>query len=83
MQNNSPYRGVLLYHGLGVGKTCSSIIIAEKLKTKRNVVVMLPASLKNNFITDGLMFCGDSMYKTNPELYKEKYTFISRAYLLN
>ena len=77
MQNNSPYRGVLLYHGLGVGKTCSSIIIAEKLKTQRNVVVLLPASLKNNFITDGLMFCGDSMYKTNPELYKEKYTFIS------
>jgi superfamily II DNA or RNA helicase len=77
MQNNSPYRGILLYHGLGVGKTCSSIIIAEKLKTQRNVVVMLPASLKNNFITDGLMFCGDSKYKTNPELYKEKYTFIS------
>jgi len=77
MQNNSPYRGILLYHGLGVGKTCSSIIIAEKLKTQRNIVVMLPASLKNNFITDGLMFCGDSMYKTNPELYKEKYTFIS------
>ena len=23
------------------------------------------------------MFCGDPMYKTNPELYKEKYTFIS------
>jgi superfamily II DNA or RNA helicase len=77
MQNNSPYRGILLYHGLGVGKTCSSIIIAEKLKTQRNVVVMLPASLKNNFVTDGLMFCGDSKYKANPELYKEKYTFIS------
>ncbi len=77
MQNNSPYRGILLYHGLGVGKTCSSIIIAENLKTQRNVVVMLPASLKNNFVTDGLMFCGDSKYKANPELYKEKYTFIS------
>ena len=77
MQNNSPYRGILLYHGLGVGKTCSSIIIAENLKTQRNVVVMLPASLKNNFVTDGLMFCGDSKYKENQELYKEKYTFIS------
>lgn len=77
MQNNSPYRGILLYHGLGVGKTCSSIIIAENLKTERNVVVLLPASLKNNFITKGLMFCGDRKYKENPELYKEKYTFIS------
>ena len=25
----SPYRGLLLYHGLGVGKTCGSIAIAE------------------------------------------------------
>lgn len=77
MQNNSPYRGILLYHGLGVGKTCSAITIAENLKTERNVVVLLPASLKNNFITKGLLFCGDRRYRENPELYKEKYTFIS------
>ena len=77
MQNNSPYRGILLYHGLGSGKTCSAITISENLKTERNVVVMLPASLRTNFIEDGLMFCGDSKYKNNPELYKEKYSFIS------
>ena len=29
----SPYRGLLLFHGLGSGKTCSSIAIAEGLKT--------------------------------------------------
>ena len=29
----TPYRGLLLYHGLGSGKTCSSISIAEGLKT--------------------------------------------------
>ena len=28
----TPYRGLLLYHGLGSGKTCSSITIAEGLK---------------------------------------------------
>ena len=50
MQNNSPYRGLLLYHGLGSGKTCSAIEIAENLKTERNIVVLLPASLKTNFI---------------------------------
>jgi len=77
MQNNSPYRGILLYHGLGSGKTCSAIEIAENLKTERNIVVMLPASLRTNFIEDGLMFCGDSKYKENPSLYKEKYSFIS------
>ena len=70
MQNNSPYRGIMLYHGLGSGKTCSAIEISENLKTERNVVVMLPASLKTNFITDGLMFCG------SPD-YSDKYSFIS------
>ena len=29
IQIDSPYRGILLYHGLGVGKTCASIAIAE------------------------------------------------------
>ena len=28
----TPYRGLLLYHGLGSGKTCSSIAISEVLK---------------------------------------------------
>ena len=77
MQNSSPYRGVLLYHGLGSGKTCTAISISENLKTERNIVVMLPASLKNNFIQDGLLFCGDPLYKSNPNLYKEKYSFVS------
>ncbi len=77
MQNNSPYRGVLLYHYLGTGKTCTAITIAENLKTERNIVVMLPASLRTNFIIDGLMFCGSNEYKNNPLLYKEKYSFIS------
>ena len=77
MQNNSPYRGVLLYHGLGAGKTCTAIEIAENLKTERNIVVMLPASLRTNFIMDGLMFCGDSKYKNNMDAYKEKYSFVS------
>ena len=25
----SPYRGLLIYHGLGTGKTCTSIAVAE------------------------------------------------------
>ena len=77
MQNNSPYRGVLLYHYLGTGKTCTAITIAENLKTERNIVVMLPASLRTNFIIDGLMFCGSNEYKNAPLSYKEKYSFIS------
>ena len=41
----TPYRGLLLYHGLGSGKTCSSIAIAEGIKSSRTVMVMTPASL--------------------------------------
>jgi superfamily II DNA or RNA helicase len=77
MQNNSPYRGVLLYHSLGSGKTCTAITIAENLKTERNIVVMLPASLRTNFIEDGLLFCGDEKYKLNSSNYRDKYSFIS------
>ena len=58
----SPYRGLLLYHGLGSGKTCSSIAIAEGLKTSKRIVVMTPASLRSNYIKE-LKFCGDFIYK--------------------
>ena len=60
----TPYRGLLLYHGLGSGKTCSAIAIAEGLKTSKNVIVMTPASLRRNFIEE-LKKCGDSLYKKN------------------
>ncbi len=33
MASNTPYNGVLIFHGLGVGKTCAAIAIAETLKT--------------------------------------------------
>ena len=60
----TPYRGLLLYHGLGSGKTCSSIAIAEGLKSTRRVIVMTPASLRMNYIQE-LKKCGDSLYKLN------------------
>lgn len=58
----TPYRGVLLYHGLGSGKTCSSIGIAEGLKHNMPVIIMTPASLRANYIEE-LKKCGDVMYK--------------------
>jgi hypothetical protein len=60
----TPYRGLLLYHGLGSGKTCSSIAIAEGMKTNKQVVVMTPASLRMNYLQE-LKNCGDTMYKKN------------------
>jgi hypothetical protein len=45
----TPYRGLLLYHGLGSGKTCSSIAIAEGMKSSKEIIVMTPASLRMNY----------------------------------
>lgn len=58
----TPYRGLLLNHGLGSGKTCSSIAIAEGMKDSKNVIVMTPASLRANYIGE-LKKCGDLLYK--------------------
>jgi hypothetical protein len=60
----SPYRGLLLYHGLGSGKTCSSIAIAEGLKNAKPIIVLTPASLQVNY-REELKKCGDELYKKN------------------
>ncbi len=41
---------MLIYHGIGVGKTCASIRIAEtimEINRKMKILVILPARLKN------------------------------------
>jgi hypothetical protein len=60
----SPYRGLLIYHGLGSGKTCTSIAVAEGMKSKKQIVIMTPASLKSNFFSE-LKKCGDDIYRKN------------------
>jgi len=60
----TPYRGLLLYHGLGSGKTCTSIAIAEGMKSDKRICIMTPASLKMNFFSE-LKKCGDDLYKKN------------------
>lgn len=57
----TPYRGLLLYHGLGSGKTCSSIAVAESLLSTKKVYVMLPASLAENYKGE-IRKCGDPIY---------------------
>jgi len=58
----TPYRGLLLYHGLGSGKTCTSIAIAEGFKNSKKVIIMTPASLQKNYM-EQLKECGDYLYK--------------------
>ena len=51
LQRASPYRGILVYHGLGSGKTCTSIATAEALygAGNRKIFIMTPASLSGNY----------------------------------
>jgi hypothetical protein len=58
----TPYRGLLIYHGLGSGKTCSAIAVAESLLDTRKIFVMLPTSLEANFRGE-LRKCGDPFYQ--------------------
>ena len=64
MNSDSPYRGILVYHGLGSGKTCSAIAASEALFAKNNkkIIVMTPKSLQKNFIRE-LTFCGFRHYR--------------------
>lgn len=60
----TPYRGLLLYHGLGSGKTCTSIAIAEGMKDSKQIYILTPASLRANYIEE-IKKCGDALYKRN------------------
>ena len=66
---NTPYNGVLVFHGTGVGKTCTAIAIAEGFKEiitgdERRIIVLVNKNIKNNFERE--------IYDINKELYKKK-----------
>jgi hypothetical protein len=62
LSEHTPYRGLLLYHGLGSGKSGASILIAEGFRDRR-VAVLLPASLHNNYVSEIKKF-GEAAYKS-------------------
>ena len=63
MSDQSPYRGLLLYHGLGSGKSGASIMISEGFKG-RELVVLLPKSIRKNY-EDEIKTFGDISYRNN------------------
>ena len=64
MQKGSPYRGLLVYHGLGSGKTCTSIAAEEALRFggMRKIFILTPASLSGNYKKE-LALCGYYAFK--------------------
>lgn len=62
----SGYSKLMLFHGIGSGKTCSSILIHLALRDQiKHTYVATPASLKENFKKELLGQCGK--YKKMPE----------------
>ena len=73
---DTPYRGLLIMHGTGTGKTCTAISIAEQFKeqvikynTKIYVLTSGP-NIKENFKSE-LLFCTGETYLKNKELLKQ------------
>jgi len=58
----TPYRGLLIYHGLGSGKTCTSISLLEGMVQNKKIFIMTPASLQANYRTQ-MKFCGNQLFR--------------------
>lgn len=76
---NTPYPGVLVFHGTGSGKTCAAVAIAEKFKpmvekygTKIHILVPGPL-LKQNFL-DEIIHCTAETYL---KIFQDKNSVVS------
>lgn len=77
---NTPYRGLLIFHGLGTGKTCVGVSIAESFKTmvqKYNTKIYVLVSgplIKDNWKYHLLKCTGETYLK-----YQDKSVYIDAA----
>lgn len=77
---DTPYKGLLIFHGTGTGKTCAAITIAEKFKpmvekynTKIYVLVSGPL-IKENWKSELLKCTGETYMK-----FEDKNTYINQT----
>lgn len=68
LYDNKDINGLLIYHEIGSGKTCTAINIAEKFKNEMKIIIVLPASLIGNFRNELKSSCpGENIYITKEE----------------
>lgn len=74
----TPYRGVLLFYGLGAGKSRTSIAACDSfLAAGKDIVVITPASLRENFKIEYAAYPPSSL-KANPEAgLRDRFTFLN------
>ena len=61
---DTPYRGLLVYHGLGTGKSATAISTAEGLSNSIPITTLLPASLETEFIKE-IKLWGETYFKVD------------------
>ena len=64
---NTPYKGLLVYHRIGAGKTCTAVNIAEQWKKHRKIIVVVPASLVGNFRDELRSKCAGNTYMNDKQ----------------
>ena len=70
----TPFRGLLVYHGLGTGKTATSVVTSEGLSKDMKIYTILPASLEENYINE-VKDWGNKLFKISENnwiFYSEK-----------
>ena len=70
ISNETPYNGILLYHGMGSGKTCSAIGITEEYRkmnkynaNAKKIIIVASPNVQKNFLLQ--LFDPDKLYKSN------------------
>ena len=74
---NTPYTGLLIYHGTGVGKTCAAVAIAEKFKPMiekygTRIHILVPGPINKQSFLSEILFCTGETYL---KMYRDK-TFV-------
>ena len=78
MNGESPYRSLLLFHGVGTGKTCTSISIAEQFsdeleRNHKKIIVVLNPSIQENFRKNIFNIQSYKSKKVNQQCLRDKY----------
>lgn len=70
LSNNTPYNSLLLYHGLGTGKTCSAISVCEEMRNyikqygiQKKIMIIASPNVQENFKKQ--LFNPDKLEKVN------------------
>lgn len=89
---DTPYKGLLVFHGTGTGKTCVGIAVAEKFKQQvqrygTHIYILVPGPLlKENWRSSFIQCTGDTYLRTHENmlfLNNEEKDKIKRQAVLN